>query len=69
MNQIASERKRLGMGQEKLAEKIGVTRETVSRWETIDERTVPASAILGMTELFSCSADYLLGITAERLPR
>ena len=47
-------RNRVGLSQEKLAEKIGVTRQTVSKWETNQstpdfDKIVPLCEILGIT--------------------
>lgn len=47
-------RNRVGLSQEKLAEKIGVTRQTVSKWETNQstpdfDKIIPLCEILGIT--------------------
>lgn len=47
-------RNRIGLSQEKLAEKIGVTRQTVSKWETNQstpdfDKIIPLCEILGIT--------------------
>lgn len=65
MNQIKSERTRLGITQEDLAGKLGVTNRTVVNWEKGDPMS--ASYLVGMADLFGCSTDYLLGRTDERL--
>lgn len=52
-------RKREGMTQEQLAEKIGVSRQALSKWESGD--TLPETLnILSLSHLFSVSTDYLL---------
>ena len=52
-------RKTNGYTQEDLAEKLGVTRQAVARWEAGD--TTPDMAmLLGLCEVFSVSADYLI---------
>lgn len=62
---IASERVRLGMTQQELANVIGVTPNTVSNWEL--GRFEPTSSKLKqLSELFKCSVDYLLGSSNER---
>lgn len=63
---LASERVRVGMTQKELAEKIGVSIPTISRWE-IDISGAPAWAIREFADLFKCSADYLAGRTDDRL--
>ena len=65
MNPIASERVRIGLSQEDLAEKIGLkSRTTVASYENGGE--IPCSKLVAMTHLFKCSADYLLGLTDNR---
>lgn len=65
MRNIASERVRLGLTQEGLAEHLGVARQTVLRWEN-GKTNPPTSAIYMMAYLFGCSTDYLVGRTDER---
>lgn len=48
-----------GMTQEKLAERMGVTRQTVSRWES-DEVYPEVNKLLEMCDVFSCKLDELL---------
>lgn len=48
-----------GMTQEKLAEKIGVSRQTISKWE-IDVAFPEMEAAIALCKLFSCSLDELL---------
>lgn len=67
MNAIASERKRLGLSQEELAEKMGCDRSTIIRWEA-DTSRVAGGRLCDMADLFGCSIDYLLGRTDDRLP-
>lgn len=56
---IDAERARSGMSNDKLAEKLGVARKTLYNW--MDNGNIPASALIRMADLFSCSVDYLLG--------
>lgn len=53
-------RKSRGMSQEALAERLGVSRQTVSRWET-GSAAPDAENLLGLSRLFGVSADELLG--------
>ena len=52
-------RKKQGWSQEELAERIGVTRQAVSRWES-DSAKPDADKIIALCDLFSISADSLL---------
>lgn len=52
-------RKKMGMSQECLAEKIGVSRQSVSKWET-GESVPEIEKILLLSKIFSVSTDYLL---------
>lgn len=50
-----------GLTQEQLAEKIGISRTAVVRWEAAE--TEPTlEHLIALTELLHVSADYLLGI-------
>ena len=67
MVRIKSERAQAGLTQSELAEKLGVTRMTVSNWEN-GRGIIPASSISKMaTDVFNCTTDWLLGLTDERL--
>lgn len=66
---ISSNRKRLGLTQEQLAEKLGVTAQAVSKWE--NDQSCPDIAMLPrLAEIFSISTDELLGVipSADALP-
>lgn len=65
MKNITSERIRMGISQKELADKLGVSLTTVSRWE--QGRSFPSSAdLISMRNVFGCSVDYLLALTDER---
>lgn len=52
-------RKSKNFSQEELAEKLGVTRQAISRWE--NGETMPDSPnLIEICDLFDVSADYLL---------
>lgn len=56
---IVDERKKNGWSQEELADKLGVSRQSVSKWE--GAQSVPdLQRILEMSKLFGVSTDYLL---------
>lgn len=52
-------RKEHKLSQEQLAEKLGVSRQAVSRWES-GETTPDMVNLLGLCNIFDVSADYLL---------
>lgn len=57
---IAQNRKRLGLTQDQLAEKLGVTAQAVSKWE--NDQSCPDIAMLPkLAEIFGTSTDALLG--------
>ncbi len=58
-DKIINERKKLGWSQEELADKLGVSRQSVSKWE--GAQSVPdLQRILEMSKIFGVSTDYLL---------
>lgn len=58
-DKIIELRKKNGMTQEELAEKMGVSRQSVSKWE--GAQSIPdLEKILRLSELFGVSTDYLL---------
>ena len=62
---IMEERKRNGWSQEELAEKLGVSRQSVSKWESA--QSIPdLNRIIKMAELFGVTTDYLLKDEMEK---
>lgn len=58
-DKIIEERKKLGISQEELADKISVSRQAVSKWESA--QSIPdIDKIITLSRLFSVSTDYLL---------
>lgn len=58
-DRILRQRKIKGLSQEELADKIGVSRQAVSKWES--EQTIPdIDKVILMSELFEVSTDFLL---------
>ena len=58
-NRIRDLRKQKGISQEELADKIGVSRQAVSKWES--EQSVPdLDKIIIMSEYFEVTTDYIL---------
>ncbi len=58
-DKIIFQRKKAGWSQEELAEQLGVTRQSVSKWE--GAQSIPdMDKILQMSRIFNVSTDYLL---------
>lgn len=57
---IVTNRKRLGLTQDQLAEKLGVTAQAVSKWEN-DQSCPDISVLPQLAEIFGISTDELLG--------
>lgn len=58
-DKITEERKKNGWSQEELAEKLGVSRQAVSKWESAGSMP-DLQRVIQMAELFGVSTDYLL---------
>ena len=58
-NKLAEARKRQNLTQEQLAERLGVTRQAVSRWES-DAAYPETDKIIRMAQILGVSCDYLL---------
>lgn len=58
-NRLYAMRKEKGLSQEKTAEILGVTRQTISKWET-DQSTPDFDKILPLCELYGISSEELL---------
>ena len=56
---IAEERKKLGLTQQQFADRLNVTRQAVSRWES-DYAFPETDSLIAMSGLFGCSIDYLI---------
>lgn len=64
---IAGERKKLGLSQEALGEKMGVSRQAISKWEA-DAAVPEIDKLIALSRLFSVSLNWLLGVEEECLP-
>lgn len=64
---IASLRRRQGWSQEQFAEQVGVSRQTVSKWET--GASVPElEKLIAISQCFGVTVDQLLGTNVETQP-
>lgn len=66
-DKIINERKKLGWSQEELADKLDVSRQAVSKWESA-QSTPDLNRILKMAEVFGVSTDFLLKDELEEVP-
>lgn len=58
-DKIMEERKKNGWSQEELADKLSVSRQAVSKWESA--QSVPdLQRVIQLAEIFNVSTDYLL---------
>lgn len=66
-DRILNLRKLKGMSQEELADKVGVSRQAVSKWES--EQAIPdLEKIIILSDIFEVSTDYLLkGIESDKI--
>ena len=64
---IAAHRKRLGLTQEQLADKLGITAQAVSKWEN-SQSCPDITAIPLLADIFGISTDELLGHTPYTAP-
>ncbi len=58
---IAGERKKLGLSQEQLGEKTGVSRQAISKWEA-DSAIPEIDKLISLSRLFEVSIGWLLGV-------
>ena len=63
-NNIQKYRKQLGFSQDELAQKLLVSRQTISQWET--GQTMPTTDnLIRLKDIFGVSIDDVLGFTAQ----
>lgn len=63
---ILSLRKKKGISQEELAQRLGISRQAVSKWE-VGQSMPDLDKIVALSELFGVTADYLLkGVGPEK---
>ena len=58
-------RKQRGLLQSQLAEQLGLTKSVISAYET-DLRMPSYEVLIGISQIFGVSTDYLLGVEKER---
>ena len=62
---ISHNRKRIGLTQEQLAEKLGVTAQAVSKWEN-DQSCPDITTLPKLAEIFQTTTDEILGLTSTQ---
>lgn len=63
---ISARRKGLGLTQDALAERLGVTAQAVSKWEN-DQSCPDITMLPKLAEVFACTTDALLGIERNEI--
>lgn len=63
---IVSQRKRLGLTQDQLAEQLGVTAQAVSKWEN-DQSCPDITMLPRLAEIFDITTDELLGLEKKKV--
>ncbi len=63
---ISTRRKAMGLTQDQLAEKLGVTAQAVSKWEN-DQSCPDITTLPRLAEIFGISVDTLLGRTEQKV--
>ena len=63
-NKLAELRKQKGLSQEELADKLNVSRQTISKWER-GEASPDTDNLIELAKLYEISLDKLLGLKAE----
>lgn len=59
MNRIAELRKKLGLTQTRLGEEIGVSQQTISKYENANEN-ISGDMLIALSEFFKVPVDYIL---------
>ena len=65
---IAEQRKRKGLSQEALGDKMGVSRQAISKWES-DSAIPEVDKLIALSRLFGVSVGWLLGVEEEPQPQ
>lgn len=64
-NRVRGERNNKRMSLDELAERLNVTPQTVSKWET-DISSCKTCYLVEMATIFDCTIDYLIGLSETR---
>ena len=61
---IRAARRKCGLSQEQLAEKMSVSRSAIAKWE-LNKTEPTASALIALSAFFGETTDFLLGLTDD----
>ena len=61
LNNIEAERVRKGLTVEEISAQLGISRKTYSKY--VKGSPIPSKVLLQLSSMFSCSVDYLLGLS------
>ena len=64
---ISEKRKELGLSQESLGEKLGVSRQSIYKWES-DTSLPDVDKLIALSRLFGVSVGWLLGVEEDAPP-
>ena len=68
-NRLRSKRLENNLSLQEVADKLGISKVTVSRYETLDITNIPSDKIEGMAKLYNTTPAYLMGWEDERIFR
>ena len=68
MNRISELRKKLGLTQTRLGEEIGVSQQTISKYEKVDEN-ISGDMLLALSKFFKVPVDHILRKDEEEQQR
>lgn len=68
VNRISELRKKLGLTQTRLGEEIGVSQQTISKYENVDEN-ISGDMLLALSKFFKVPVDYILRKNEEEQQR
>lgn len=60
-NKLRAKRLENNLSLQEVADKLGISKVTVSRYETLDITNIPSDKIEGMAELYNTTPAYLMG--------
>ena len=64
---IAQKRKELGLSQEALGDRLGVSRQSIYKWES-DSALPEIDKLIALSRLFGVSVGWLLGVEEDAAP-